>query len=623
MKDSWNRFLTLWRGLALRQRLVIISGGIITLLLMASIIFYGTQQEYGVLFSDLKPGDAQTIVEKLKTANIPYQLTNGGTAISIPVEHIAETRIQVASAGLLNNRHIGFDIFDRTNFGATDFTQQVNYQRALEGELARTLEGLDEVDSARVHITRAKESVFVDKEEAAKASVVLTLKARGMSPSRAESIVSLVSSAVEGLPPENVQVIDSKGEILAGRKKDDKEKGVEAFQTLFEARHSFEKDMATRLVTLLEPIAGAGHVKADVTAEVDFNQIEQTEEKYDPKSAVARTQQVVQESKQPTPPLPSGIAGTRSNDPNATPTPTPTPTSAGDQRSSTNTNYEIDKMTKKMVGNGARILRLSVSVLLDSDAVTAIRTPEDLTKIQELASAAVGIKPERGDKIVTHKIPFQKPVPAAALGWIYWLTSYPDVVKTAIKYGFLAFVAILLIFLVLRPASRTLTNALLPPPPTPAPLLLPATTESGTANSEAASDTAKPQESKQLEAGNTKELKTAGQALLESASSENADELKKVSEVEKENTGKLEKEKLEPVATTGELAKPRNEPELVKEKPLLTVAQLEEEISKELDKPLDPVKEARANVYKKRLAEQGRNDPEKVALTIRSWLREK
>ena len=157
------------------------------------------RSNYGVLFSELKPGEAQAIVEKLKASNVAYSLSNGGSTVSVPSDRIAELRLQMAGEGALSGGHVGFDLFDKTNFGATDFAQQVNYRRAIEGELARTLEALDEVESARVHITPKKESVYSDKEEGAKASVMLRVKQnKALNNDRTEAVVSLIASAVEG-----------------------------------------------------------------------------------------------------------------------------------------------------------------------------------------------------------------------------------------------------------------------------------------------------------------------------------------------------------------------------------------------------------------------------------------
>src|SRR5258708_26349243 len=155
----------------------------------------------------MKPADAQTIVETLKSANVQYKLTNNGSVVSVPSDRVAELRLQMASAGALTGGHVGFDIFDRASFGATEFTQQVNYQRAIEGEMAKTLEAMDEVESARVHVTQPHESIYADKAERAKASVMLRMRqGRELSRERTEAVVSLIASAVEGLDPSDVAV---------------------------------------------------------------------------------------------------------------------------------------------------------------------------------------------------------------------------------------------------------------------------------------------------------------------------------------------------------------------------------------------------------------------------------
>jgi len=172
MSSFLKQLTDLWTRLKFGQRVTIIVAVVGTLALMATLIIYGTQPEFGVLFSDLKPADAQTIVEKLKTQNVQYKLTNNGTVVSVPADRVSELRLEMASSGALAGGHVGFDIFDRASFGATEFTQQVNYKRAIEGELAKTLEGLDEVESARVHVTQPHESIYADKAERSKASVM-------------------------------------------------------------------------------------------------------------------------------------------------------------------------------------------------------------------------------------------------------------------------------------------------------------------------------------------------------------------------------------------------------------------------------------------------------------------
>ena len=215
---------------------------------MGMLIYFGSQPEYGVLFSDLKTNDAQTIIEKLKAANVPYRLSNSGTMVSVPSERVPELRLQMAASNSLTGGHVGFDIFDRNNFGATDFTQKVNYQRALEGELARTLEGMDEVETARVHITAPRESVFAEKAERGKASVVLRMRqSRELSRERTDAIVNLVSSSAEGLDPADVSVMDTRGRLLTAPERGRAgATGANAFNSHLEARQKLETETAKK-----------------------------------------------------------------------------------------------------------------------------------------------------------------------------------------------------------------------------------------------------------------------------------------------------------------------------------------------------------------------------------------
>lgn len=480
-----TQYLELWKRLKPRQRVAVVVALAATLGLAGSLIYYGSQPNYAVLFADLKPTDAQAIVEKLKSANVPYTLSGGGTTINVPQERVTELRLQMAGAGVLSGGHVGFDIFDRTNFGATDFAQQVNYQRAIEGELARTLEGMDEVESARVHVTRPRESLFADKAERAKASIVLRVRqGRELSRERTEAVTSLVASAVEGLDPADVSLMDARGRLLSAPSRGGDGSG--AFANHLEARRKFESEMAERVVTLLEPVTGAGRVRADVAADMDFSQIEQTEEKYNPQSSVIRSQQTSQETRS-NPGVLGGISGTRANDPATAAAPTPAPNAtpaaggaaattttataaaaavaqpAGDQRTTATTNYEIDKTVKRTLsGAGGRLTRLSVSVVVDHKAATAdapavARTPEELKKMQDIVAAAVGVDANRGDQIVVQSIPFDQQT--VEMTPQTWLDRYRDLVQTAVKYGALALAALIIALFIVRPARRALRLA--------------------------------------------------------------------------------------------------------------------------------------------------------------------
>ena len=554
-----------WGRLKPAQRVTIIGASVLTLAFVFALVFYFSGEEYGVLFSDLKPTDAQSIVEKLKSSNVAYKLTNNGTTISVPSNRVSELRLEMASSGVLSGGHVGFDLFDKTNFGATDFAQQVNYQRALEGEIARTLEGMDEVESARVHITRAKESIFAEKEEKAKASIMLRVKqGRELSRERTEAVINLVSSAIEGLDPADVSVMDTRGRVLSAGNRDG-QNDAGSFNSHLEAKRRLEAETAARVVTLLEPISGVGHVRADVATDVDFNQVEQTEEKYDPKSQVVRSQQTAQEIKNNGARGPAGLVGARANDPTTQPSPSPSPATQptpipnADQRTSMTTNYEIDKIVKHTIGKGGRVTRLSVSVVVDyknANGVMVTRTPEELKKIQEVVAAAVGIDAQRGDQIVVQSIPFDQPTVEVAN--LTWMQRNRDLIPLVIKYSALVLIAILLLLFVVRPAKRAIMAALTAPKQE----LLPATSSGAPL------------------------ALTAGELAAQEIVVEKA------------------------LVNNGEVGK--------------TVAEIEAELKAELERESHFVapEVKRAGAIKKLLVEQSQDDPDTIAKTIRSWLNE-
>lgn len=460
LTDVWNR-------LPMGGRIATIGSAVATLGLIGVLVYYGSQPDYGLLFADLSPGDAQNIVEKLKTANVPYSLTNGGTTINVPHDRISELRLQMAGEGAISGGHVGFDLFDKTSFGATDFAQQVNYRRAIEGELAKTLEGMDEVESARVHITPKKESVFAEKEEGAKASVMVKVRQnKELSSERSDAIVSLIASSIEGLDPSRISVMDTRGRLLvaAGTGRNDPSNSAGAFQAQLEAKQKYEAENAARIITLLEPVVGESRVRADVSADLDFSHVEQSEEKYDPQSQVVRSQQTSQEARNSTSSGRGngGVAGARSNNPATQASPAPNPSQVtGDQRNTSTVNYEIDKTVKKTVGGGGRVNRMTVSVVVDHKKVNDVdvaRTSEELRQIQDLVSAAVGINAERGDSVVVQTMPFDKPAAADATAAPF-LERNKQLVSNATKYGALIVVAILLLLFAIRPALKALKTA--------------------------------------------------------------------------------------------------------------------------------------------------------------------
>ncbi len=568
MNNALTQLKEIWGRMAMGQKAVVIAAILGTIGLIGAMVVYGSQEEYSVLFSDLKPADAQSIVEKLKAENVAYQLSNGGTTVSVPSEHVAELRMQVAASGQLSGGHIGFDIFDKTRFGATDFEQQVNYQRAIEGELGRTLEQLDEIESARVHIVKSKDSLFTEKEEPAKASVMLRMRQnRPPTPERVAAIVNLVSSAVEGLAPENVSISDTGGRVLtAGNQTGGGFLGdAGRFNAHLEARRKLEDETASRVVALLEPVTGPGGVRADVSADLDFSQVDETSERYDPKSQVIRSQQSTSEVRGANSAAPGGVVGARANDP-ANP---PAAASAGsssasnDQRTASTTNYEIDKTTRHVVGVPGRVNRMSVSVVVDYKKISGVgtvRTPEELATLQQLVTAAVGLDTTRGDQVVVQSMAFSAPELAPVE--TTWLDANRELVKTGIKYGLMVFAALLLIIFVVRPARKALRAATQPQIAATERLLL-----------EGAHDTA--QDELALADGGLKGIEAVEDRVLAAAP-----EPKTVAELE---------------------------------------AEMDAAIARE-EKVLSPEVQ-RSNSLKKKLIERSQDDPEMIAMTIRGWLK--
>src|SRR3954465_3797595 len=292
----------------LQQKLALAGSGALVLILLWTLVHFMGQVEYQTLYADLDPQEAQGIVQKLTELKVPYELTTDGRTIKIASDKLAEVRIQLASQGLPESGRIGFEIFDRTNFGLTNFQEQVNYQRALEGELARSIMTLAEVEAARVHLVLAKESLFQTSDEQTKASVILKLKnGRALSASAAQGIVNVVASSVKGLNAEKVVLIDYRGKILS--RNDTGDSGLSSQQ--LDARQKIETELSNKIVQILEPAVGQGKVRPQVSVLMNFQQVEETVEQYDPQGSVVRSQNKTEE-RQPKSERSGGIPGPRS-----------------------------------------------------------------------------------------------------------------------------------------------------------------------------------------------------------------------------------------------------------------------------------------------------------------------
>jgi flagellar M-ring protein FliF len=387
--------------------------------------WYLNTPTYRLLFSELNAESASQVVDKLTAQKVRFQLTDGGRTILVPAERVDTLRLQFAGEGLPVSGRIGFELFDKTAFGQTEFLEHVNYRRALEGELARTIQTLAEVQTARVHIAMAKDSLFGAKEQPAKASVVLTLRGnRPLPPATSQAIAALISASVEGLRSDQVVLIDSFGRALGRGAASDADHTMGAD---LEQRERLERDISTRVVALLEPVVGVERVRVTVSARLHGDSEEQTEERWDP-TPVLRSRQLTTEEQQGQ--GSQGVAGARANLPpmvqaDGEPGPAVVPAAATTggvlTRSSDVTNYEVGRITRHTIRPRGELAGLSVAVIVDDEVkvaagpdgtATTTRRPRDtgeMQKLQNLVAAAVGIDPARGDQITVENIAFDVP----------------------------------------------------------------------------------------------------------------------------------------------------------------------------------------------------------------------
>ena len=390
--------------------------------------FWLNQPTYRLLFSDMDAESAAAVTERLRGQDVQYRLTDGGRSIQVPADQIDELRLTFAGAGLPQSGRLGFELFDRTQFGATEFLEGVTYRRALEGEIARTIATIAEVSSARVHIAMAKDSLFQSKEQPAKASVVLRLKSRTpLSASTVAGIRSLVAFAVEGLRPELVAILDTQGRPLTNDDTDDEPLGAQQV----DRQQRYERDLAARVVTLLEPVVGPDRVRVNVAARLNIDSEDKIEETWDPNVAIRS--HVVQTSASGGAELQQGVAGARGNLPAPVAPGTNTPaaptlaapatagTSGGTQTLQETINNEVSRVTRHTVRPRGDVARLSVAVILDDDEVVTKqqdgtvsrerkpRDPAELQKINGLVAAAVGLDTQRGDQLTVENIAFDQP----------------------------------------------------------------------------------------------------------------------------------------------------------------------------------------------------------------------
>lgn len=383
------------------RKLSILVVSIITLASIAFLVFWTGQVEYKVLFSNLSSEDAGSIVNKLQEKKVPYKLSAAGDTISVPMERAAELRLEMATAGLPQGGGVGFEIFDTKSLGATEFEQQLNYRRALQGELARTINSLEEIQQSRVHLALPKESLFLEQQKKATASVTVKLKqGKTLRSSQVDGIAHLVASSVEGINPEDVIIVDSKGNILTTTYGDTKFGKMTSAQVDYQ--RNMEKELVSRIQSMLENVVGKGKAVVRVSADLDFRVSERTEENYDPDSPVIRS--VKRQTDKTAYPL-SGAAKTAAR-----------AEGSEHEKLDETINYEINRVVNKTVLPVGEMQKLSVAVLIDGiygkDAkgveVYQPRAKKDLDALEELVKKSAGINTARGDQVVVTEMPFSR-----------------------------------------------------------------------------------------------------------------------------------------------------------------------------------------------------------------------
>jgi flagellar M-ring protein FliF len=432
------------------------------------------QSEFQPLYANLDSEDASAVLSKLKEQKIEYRIASNGKTILIPEQHIYEIRMQLASAGIPQGGGIGFEIFDDTKLGMTAFAQNVNFQRALQGELARTINRIVEIESSRVHIVIAEKSLFVEEEEPATASVVLKLRpGKWLNQSQVKGIVHLVSSSVARLSAENVTVVDSNGKMLAGANDTSTFGSLSSDQLDYQAR--VEKKLENRVRSMLESALGENKAIVRLSCSFDFKKQERTEELYLPENKVVRSEQVLNEVSNEPGKNPQGVPGIRSN--------MPGDSTAGQQNRSLDSNstfekkdhtvnYEIGKIISHINDPVGEMTRISIAVLVDGiykriekkrgkvEWEYVPRTAEEMAKFENIVKRAVNFDASRGDEVDIVNIPFEttkmeeEEAPVPEPGWLEVFKKY----QPYMKYGFLSLFLILSFMFFVKPLVRWMTE---------------------------------------------------------------------------------------------------------------------------------------------------------------------
>jgi flagellar M-ring protein FliF len=471
--DATEQARQFWASRNPGQKGFLLAGACATVALLTLFVRLIGAPDYKPLYTGLETADAQTLTAQLDAQGIAHEASADGKTISVPADKLDAARLLTASQGAPHSGRMGFELFDKMSWGQTEFDEKVTYQRALEGELERTIQTLDDVESARVHLVMPSDSVFADQDHSAKASVILKLRHGSLSKDAVTAISRLVSGAVDELKPENVSIIDADSDRSLGQKSDTQGDGEVAESTL-----------TARLISTLEPVVGVDKIRASVNVDYDQGTTEESQEKYDPTvSAVLSEQKTQDQSTTGSAPaaaqsatgLPAnapgagGVPGTTSNVPSKETKPAVQPTqTSGQTSSSDNTQFGVNKTEIHTIEPAGKIQRITAAILVDDAVVRSVvngketfkkykRSQEEMDKIQQLAEAAIGFDAKRGDTISVQDLSFDSPVLGADVPVPNWtakaqkaVTDYSPILRPVS----LLVLFILAYLFVLRPIQK-------------------------------------------------------------------------------------------------------------------------------------------------------------------------
>ena len=436
---------------AAQRRWALISGALLTVLI-GGLFWYGMRTDWRILYDGMDPEDARQTGLILTQAQIPYDVTDNGAGIRVPAAQLDKARLATAAKGGVKSGRMGFELFDKPNWVGSEFDEQVNYQRALEGELEHTVGSLADIESARVHLVLTHDSLFREQERPAKASVVLKLRHRTLADGEPDAIRNLVSSAVDGLTPDRVVLVDAAGHVPLGPK------------TADQVRLSAEEALEDKLVSTLEPVTGAGNVRASVTLDYDPSASDVTQEIYDPNQVVTLSMQRTEQTTGPQP-VAAGVPGTASNAPNSQSLPVyPQQTTPPQSAKTESGTYGASKTVKHVLENPGRVRRLTAAIVVNDRlaqlaskgkaAVWQPRSADELRNLTALAQAAVGFDTTRGDLLTVQDLAFEQNRAAQPVSLPGQVLATAESSPVLVKYLALLTGVLLVVAFGVRPALK-------------------------------------------------------------------------------------------------------------------------------------------------------------------------